>query len=101
MVEHSREPGTEALDLEQFLGAGKKLDQYVLDEVFGVGHAAGEAPGQPIEVLDLRAQQILEIRLGRPGATVRRHGGPGSAEWKDRGRNLSDTSAGTKGFPAH
>src|SRR5712692_7365028 len=100
MVEHSGEPGTEALDLEQLLGAGKELDQYVLDEVLGVGHAAGEAPGQPIEVLDLRAQQILEIQLRRPGAAVRRRGGPGSAERRNRGHNLDYTSARPKRFPA-
>src|SRR5216683_4581460 len=100
MVEHSGEPGTEALDLEQLLGAGKELDQYVLDEVFGVGHAAGEAPSQPIEVIDLRAQQILEIQFGRPGATVLRHGGPGPAERRNRRHNLAYTYARPKRFPA-
>src|SRR5438445_822368 len=61
VVEHPGEPGPELLNPEQLLRAGKELDQYVLNEVFGVGNAAGEPPCQPIEVLDLRAQQILEI----------------------------------------
>src|SRR5437773_5062479 len=98
VVEHPGEPRAEPLDLEQLLGAGKELDQYVLDEVLGVGHAAGESPGEPIEVLYLRAQQILEIRLGRPRAAVRRHGGSGSAEWRNRGHNLAYTSTRPKRF---
>src|SRR5206468_7285321 len=98
VVEHPGEPRAEPLDLEQLLGAGKELDQYVLDEVLGVGHAAGESPGEPVEVLYLRAQQILEIRLGRPRAAIRRHGGPGSAEWRNRRHNLAYTSARPKRF---
>src|SRR6266849_8819056 len=99
-VEHPGEPGPELLDVEQFAGAGEELDQYVLDEVLGVGNAAGESPGEAIEVLDLRAQQILEIQRGGPGAAVIGHGGPGSAERQNRGHNHSHTSARPKRFPA-
>jgi hypothetical protein len=66
----TRKPGPKLVDLEQLLGAGKELQQYVLDEVFGVGHAAGEAPGEPVKVLDLRSQQVLEVRLGGSGLAV-------------------------------
>src|SRR5437773_3696404 len=99
VVEHAGKPGSQPLDLEQLLGAGKKLDQYVLDEILGVGYAAGEAPGEPIEVLDLRAQQIFEIQLGRAGAAVRRRGGPGSAGRQNGGHSFSHTSPRPKRFP--
>src|SRR5258708_5203562 len=95
----ARSSRPEPLYLEQLLGTGKELDQYVLNEVFGVGHAASESPGQAIEVLDLRAQQILEIQRGRPGAAVLGHGGPHAAEWRNRRHNPAYTSARRKRFP--
>src|SRR6266581_391857 len=88
-VEHPSQPGPEPLDIDELASTWIELEQYVLNQVLGVGHAAGEAPGQPIEVLHLRAQQILKLRRG----------GPASAEAQNWRHKSSYTSARPKRFP--
>ena len=74
VVEHAGEPGSEPLYAEHLLRAGIKFQQHILNQVLGVRDTGGEAPGEPIEILNVRAHEILEVQLRGPGPAVRRNG---------------------------
>jgi len=82
VVEHARKPRAERFDRAKLRGARIELDEHVLNEILGVGGAAREAIGEPVQAHEMR----LDQRLERIGVTRLRQGGFRGGGWSPLSR---------------
>ena len=60
VVHHAAQPGAGRLDCHEFIELAVSLDQEFLEQVLGLGFAAGKAPCQSVQPIEVRPHKSLE-----------------------------------------
>ena len=62
VVKHPGEPRTQVFDARELVPTLIELYQHVLQEILCIGHLARESVCQPVELLEIRLEELLEAR---------------------------------------